>query len=104
MPMIEATGSNFKELTSKGVVIADIYGDNCYFCELLDEVLKPLSFELPMLTIVRGNGTQYPEIDLENLVYGHPTMIFFKDGVEMERQSGFRSAEQIREILAKYMY
>ena len=104
MAMTEATGANYKELTSEGFVIFDIYGDNCYFCDMLDEVLQPLSAELPFVKIVRGNGTTYPEIDRENNVYGHPTMVFLKDGVEMERHAGFLPADAIRSVIAKYMY
>lgn len=104
MAMIECTGDNYKELTAEGFAILDIYGDNCMFCEMLDEVLEQLSVELPFLKIVRGNGTKYPEIDRENNVYGHPTMVFMKDGVEMERHTGFSPAEAIRSVIAKYMY
>ena len=50
------------------------------------------------------NGTTYPEIDRENNVYGHPTMVFLKDGVEMERHAGFLPADAIRSVIAKYMY
>ncbi|MGM9613812.1 MAG: thioredoxin family protein [Butyricicoccus sp.] len=104
MAMIECTGGNYKELTSEGFVILDIYSDNCMFCEMLDEVLVQLSAEMPFLKIVRGNGTTYPEIDRENNVYAHPTMVFMKDGVELGRQLGFCPADMLRPIIAQYMY
>jgi thioredoxin 1 len=99
-----ATDNNYEELINEDFVIVDFYSTTCVPCKLFSKVLEGLEAEIPFLNIVKVNTTDYPKLRHDNNIEAVPTIIFFKDGKQVDRHLGFMTADQVKEITAQYMY
>lgn len=72
--------------------IADFYADWCGPCKMLLPVLDEIDFT----DIVKINVDQFPEIAKRFGIMSIPTLIFFKDGLEQEREIGYRGLDEIK--------
>jgi thioredoxin 1 len=80
MPAIKMTGSEVKEaVKGSGLVILDVYV----------KIIKMNADE---------NGAEAAEFNVSAL----PTVIFFKDGVEVDRFMGFRAKPQIEALVDQH--
>ena len=92
MPAIQLTDQDFEEkvLKNKLQVMVDFYADWCGPCKLAAPVIEKLS-ETYKDKLVIGKL----DVDANQTTSGKygvmsiPTVIFFKDGKEVERMSGF---------------
>jgi thioredoxin 1 len=102
--IIYATENNYSEVIQDGFVIVDFYSETCGPCKNLAKVLEELVAEVPFLTIVKVNTTKFPALGASNHIELVPTMIFVKDGKEVEKTVGSMPLEGIKEIVEKYLY
>lgn len=85
--------NEFHELISKGIHIVDFYADWCGPCNMLLPVLDEIDF----CDIIKVNVDTFPEIAKKFGVMSIPTLVFFKDGMEHEREIGYRGIDEIKE-------
>ena len=93
--------SSFKDIVNSEVpVLIDFYADWCGPCKMLSPILKEVKEEL-------GDGIKVVKIDVDKnqelattyQVRGVPTMMVFKNGKQLWRQSGvLQKAEIINTI------
>lgn len=92
--MIHFTDQNFTSETLKGLSIIDMYADWCGPCKMMapifEEVAKNYEGKVKMGKI---NVDESPGIPGKFGVTGIPTIIFLKDGKEVDRLVGFQSKE-----------
>lgn len=86
---------NLKELTNSGIHIVDFYADWCGPCKMLSTVLE----QLENISIIKVNTDTHQELSREYGVMSIPTLIFFKDGIEIKKEIGFKTKEEIERIL-----
>lgn len=98
--MKHLTDETFSKEIAKGVTLVDFYADWCGPCRMLAPVLEQVSKELSAkASIAKVN------IDSEQKTASHyqitsiPTMILFKDGKEVSRLMGLRSASAIKDFV-----
>lgn len=93
--------SNFNNIIdSKTPVLVDFFADWCGPCKMLAPILKDVKDEL-------GNTVKIVKIDVDRnqplaskyQVRGVPTMILFKDGKQLWRQSGVLQKNDIIKII-----
>lgn len=93
--------SNFNNIIdSKTPVLVDFFADWCGPCKMLASILKDVKDEL-------GNTVKIVKIDVDRnqplaskyQVRGVPTMILFKDGKQLWRQSGVVQKNDIIKII-----
>lgn len=84
---------DFYELVKNGYHIVDFYADWCGPCKMLLPVLDEIDF----CDVIKVNVDSFPEIASKFGVMSIPTLIFFKDGVENEREIGYRGLDEIKE-------
>lgn len=90
--MIQINESNFDEETREGVVVLDFYADWCGPCKMLTPVLEE----------VIGAKVGKVDIDKENdlaakfKVSAVPTLLFFKDGLLMDRVVGIQTLQALQ--------
>lgn len=87
----------FYSLIKKNQLIVDFYADWCGPCKMLLPVLDEIDF----VDIVKVNVDEFPEVAKRFGIMSIPTLIFFKDGLEQEREIGFRGLEEIKETFKK---
>ncbi len=102
--ILHAEANNLKELTQDGLCVVDFYSETCGPCKLLAPILSRLDAQMPFVTFVKVNLTQYPDYGTEYEVDAVPTLLFVKDGQLREREVGFLNEDQLKEIIGKYLY
>lgn len=92
--MIHFTDQNFNEETKTGLSVVDMYADWCGPCKMMaplfEEVAKSYEGKVKMGKI---NVDESPGVPGKFGVTGIPTIIFLKDGKEVDRLVGFQSKD-----------
>ena len=93
---VDATAETFTELTSEGNVLVDFWGPRCQPCLAMMPIVSKLEDEAGgAVRVVKVNSSENREICRELRVFGLPTYVLMRDGVELERLSGEVSREEI---------
>ena len=87
--------------TSK-MTIVNFAADWCAPCQMLAPVLHEIDKKYPELEVYRVNVDESPNANITYGIHSVPTMIFFKDGVEVERKIGVISIQKISEIIESF--
>ncbi len=106
MATIQLTDQDFEEkvLKNKLSVMVDFYADWCGPCKLAAPVIEKLSETYKdKLVIAKLNVDENQATSGKYGVMSIPTIIFFKDGVEVERMSGFAGEEGYTRLIAKVL-
>ena len=96
MSIIKVTNDNFNEIKdSKYTVLIDFYADWCGPCRMLGPVLDEIANEKSDITIGKVNVDNDRELANSFGIRSIPTMIIFKNGVEVDRMVGFFNKDNI---------
>ncbi|PIF00116.1 MAG: thioredoxin [Maribacter sp.] len=93
--------SSFKDIIgSKTPVLVDFFADWCGPCKMLAPILKEVKNELgDAVRIVKIDVDKNPSIASQHQVKGVPTMILFKEGKQLWRQSGVLQKRDIVQMV-----
>jgi len=93
--------SSFKRIiSSKTPVLVDFFADWCGPCKTLAPILKDVKEELgDAVKIVKIDVDKNQSIAAKYNVRGVPTMLLFKDGKQVWRQSGVLQKKDIVQII-----
>lgn len=83
--VVEATRETFRDLVAEGVVLVDVWGQECAPCLALNPHVAKIAEENPGISIVKLEGPKARRISIELKVMGMPCFILFKDGAEVDR-------------------
>lgn len=89
--------NEFYELVKDGKPIVDFYADWCGPCKMLLPILDEIDFT----DVLKVNVDKFPEIAKRFGVMSIPTLVFFSNGLEQNREIGYRSLEEIKEEFKK---
>lgn len=87
----------FYDIVAKDMCIVDFYADWCGPCKMLIPVLDEIDFT----DVVKVNVDEYPEIAKRFGIMSIPTLLFFKNGLENEREIGYRGLDEIKDTFKK---
>ena len=90
---------DYNELIMGDLVLVDFFAKWCGPCKMLGQVLEEISNERNDLIIVKIDVDENPDLAKLNGVISVPTLILFKNGNVVARQSGFMP----KEILNKWI-
>ena len=85
---------NLSDLVKEGIVLVDFYAEWCGPCKMLAPILDTLDVD-----VVKVNVDEHNELAVKNGVMSIPTVFIYKDGEINNKFIGFRSKEEIEEIL-----
>lgn len=96
--------SNFKDIiNSETPVLVDFFADWCGPCKMLAPILKQVKDELGEdVKIVKIDVDKNQPLAAQFQVRGVPTMILFKNGNQLWRQSGVLQKDQLVSIINQH--
>ena len=94
----------FNEIIQSGKpVLVDFFAEWCGPCKMMTPILKDVKKEIgDAVTIVKVDVDKNPQAANEYQVQGVPTLILFKNGKQLWRQSGIVSKAGLTGIIKKF--
>ena len=103
--LIEVTERNFEAVLAErsGVVLLEVGAPRCGPCRELLRVLEALADGLgPEVRIASTNADVEVELAVRLRIRSLPTLIVFRDGVEVERSSGYAGSRAVQALVRRY--
>lgn len=102
---VQVDNSSVKSIIANNPsVVLDVYADGCPPCNQLAPVFQAVEGQLGHShKFVKLNGRQDPQLTSEMNIRGFPTVIFFKNGQEVGRQTGFVNQDQLTSLINRYL-
>ena len=100
------SASTFNEVVASASepVLVDFWAEWCTPCKMVAPILQENADEQAgKLKVVKLNVDEAPDVAMKYQVMSIPTLIVFKDGVEVNRLVGARGKAQLLESLAAFL-
>lgn len=94
---------NFDEFISEGIVAIDFYANWCGPCKMLAPVLDKVSSEMTQVKFGKVDVDQAMEIAKRFGIRSIPTVIIFKDGVQVDLIRGYVDEDELVETISQYL-
>jgi len=94
--MIDYQGQAYQEVVGQqGLIVVQYYATWCGPCKMLKPVLESLSTELSDVKFYRVDIDLFRAQAIEAGIRSVPTVVLYKDGEEVDRQSGYQPKERV---------
>lgn len=97
--------ASFSDIINKDTpVLIDFFATCCGPCKAMSPILDDLKKQMgEQVSIVKIDVDKNPGVAAKYQVRGVPTLIIFKSGEQLWRQSGVYSAHDLKAILNQYL-
>ena len=85
---------DFFDIVEKGNYLVDFYADWCGPCKMLGSILE----EIDYIDIIKVNADEFTDLVTKFGIMSLPTLLFYKDGLVMQKAIGYRTPEEIKKI------
>ncbi len=95
----EIMENEFDNVVSTGKVLVDCYAPWCGPCKMLAPIIDELSKEIVTYKFYKLNVDEAESIAIRYGIMSIPTLLIFEDGALKQSVLGFKSREELKEIL-----
>jgi len=88
---------DFDTLVEKDILLVDFYTEWCGPCKMLGSILESIDY----MDIIKVDADKFPELAMKFGIMSVPTLCFYKDGLMMQKEIGYRTPEEIKDIYKK---
>lgn len=88
---------DYFDLVEKGVLLVDFYTEWCGPCKMLASILE----EIDYMDVIKVDCDKFSDIAMKFGIMSVPTLCFYKDGLLMQKEIGYRTPEEIKDIYKK---
>lgn len=100
MPIYNVTKESFEKIKESGQrFLVDFYADWCGPCKMIAPILHEIEEEMKDIIIAKINVDEIPEIAIQYGIQSIPTLLVMEKGEVVNKAVGFRTKEQITELL-----
>ena len=100
----ELNTENTKDFTSDGVVLVDVWAPWCGPCKMISPIVDEISNEYQgKVKVGKLEADNNRDLVMEMEIRSIPTLIVYKDGVEVERSTGAVNKQKISEMLENHL-
>jgi len=101
--MIDYQGQNYQDVIGQqGLVVVQYFATWCGPCKMLKPVLESLSTELNDVKFYRIDIDLFRNQAIEAGIRSVPTVVLYKDGEEVDRQSGYQPKERVQSWMNQF--
>ena len=91
-------------INSNDLVLVDFYADWCVPCKMMSPRLREVKTNLKeAVKIIKVNVDQHQDLASHFMVRGVPTLMLFKTGKMLWRQSGVLSSKDLTDIISNHL-
>ena len=95
--MIDYQGQNYQDVIGQqGLVVVQYFATWCGPCKMLKPVLEQISTEMTDAKFYRVDIDLFRNQAIEAGIRSVPTVVLYKDGQEVDRQSGYQPKERVQ--------
>ncbi len=95
----DITDQTFKELSSNGKVVVDCFAEWCGPCKMLSPIIDELAEELTDVNFYKLNVDESVEVVRKYNIMSIPTILIFNDGELVNQSVGFKTKEELKDLL-----
>ena len=99
MEVINIKEEEFKDKVSTGKVLVDCYAEWCGPCKMLSPIIDEIANEKEDYSFYKLNVDDCDTVTREYGVMSIPTLLIFENGELKEKLVGFKSKEELENIL-----
>ena len=99
MEVINIKEEEFKDKVSTGKVLVDCYAEWCGPCKMLSPIIDEIANEKEDYSFYKLNVDDCDIVTREYGVMSIPTLLIFENGELKEKLVGFKSKEELENIL-----
>ncbi len=100
MATVEITGENFQEtVQGDGIVVLDFWAEWCGPCQRFAPIFEKVSEEHPDAVFGKVDTEAQQELAAALQIQSIPTVMMFRDGVLLARESGLLSAKALNDLM-----
>lgn len=90
-------------ITSNIPVLVDFYAEWCGPCKMMKPILEDVkAMKGEKVRVVKVDVDKHQELAAYYQIQSVPTLMIFKDGKQLWRQSGVLQAKELSELLTQY--
>jgi len=83
-------------------VLVDFFATWCYPCKMLSPILEKVEKDTPSVKFIKVDVDKTQDLAIRYKIQYMPSLVFIKEGKTLTLEVGFKSEEELRELIEKY--